>query len=85
MNVIGVPATVNARPRSLHNYVSHPIAFLVSLIVIASLITIIMATGKRLGLLALLASCIYLVAMLGGAAAELSLSYCRLRGTKAEA
>ena len=69
VTLIGLPATVIARPSSLHNYVNHPIAFLVPLAVLASLGTILVATRKRMGLLAFLGSCTYLAAMLGGAAA----------------
>ncbi len=71
VTLIGLPATVIARPSSLHNYVDHPIAFLVPLFVIASLLTMLIATRKRIGLLAFLGSCAYLAAMLGGAAAGL--------------
>ena len=71
VTLIGLPATVIARPSSLHNYVNHPIAFLVPLAVLASLGTILVATRKRMGLLAFLGSCTYLAAMLGGAAAGL--------------
>jgi cytochrome d ubiquinol oxidase subunit II len=71
VTLIGLPATVIARPSSLHNYVDQPIAFLVPLIVIASLVTILIATRKGIGLAAFLGSCTYLAAMLGGAAVGL--------------
>jgi cytochrome d ubiquinol oxidase subunit II len=71
VTLIGLPATVIARPSSLHNYVNYPIAFLMPLVVMASLITILIATRKRVPLLAFLGSCAYLSAMLGGAAVGL--------------
>ena len=71
ITLIGLPATVIARPSSLHNYVNHPIAFLVPLVVIASLLIMLIATRKHGVRLAFLGSCAYLAAMLGGAAAGL--------------
>jgi len=71
VTAVGLPATIIARPSSLHNYVNHPIAFLAPLVVIVSLLAILIATRKRSGLLAFLGSCAYLAAMLGGAAAGL--------------
>jgi cytochrome d ubiquinol oxidase subunit II len=71
VTLIGLPATVIARPSSLHNYVHHPIAFIVPLVVMLSLVAILIATRRRMTLVAFLGSCTYLAAMLGGAAAGL--------------
>jgi cytochrome d ubiquinol oxidase subunit II len=71
VTLAGLPATVIARPESLHNYVQFPMAFLIPIAVLASLATILLATRKRFVLAAFLGSCAYLVAMLVGAAAGL--------------
>jgi cytochrome d ubiquinol oxidase subunit II len=69
--ILAVPATVLARADSLHNYVNHPAAFLVPATVAVSLSAIMigMRRGSELG--AFLASCLYLIAMLCGAAVGL--------------
>ena len=69
--ILAVPATVLARPDSLHNYHAHPIAFLSPVGVATSLIAIIVALRRRNELGAFLASCVYLISMLCGAAAGL--------------
>jgi len=69
--ILAVPATVVARPDSLHNYYSHPAAFLSPIGVTVSLIAIIIAMRKHSEIGAFLSSCAYLVAMLCGAAAGL--------------
>jgi cytochrome d ubiquinol oxidase subunit II len=71
VTLVGLPATVIARPSSLHNYVTHPIAFLVPLVVMMSLVTILIATRRHSVFLAFIGSCSYLTAMLGGAAVGL--------------
>jgi len=71
VTIISLPATVIARPDSLHNYSQHPICFIVPALVIAALIAIRAAIGKRRGLNAFLGSCLYLAAMLAGAAVGL--------------
>jgi cytochrome d ubiquinol oxidase subunit II len=71
VTIFAVPATVIARPDSLHNYHNHPIDFLAPIAVALSLIAIVIAVRKQAELAAFLASCVYLVAMLCGAAAGL--------------
>jgi cytochrome d ubiquinol oxidase subunit II len=69
--VLAIPATVLARPDSLHNYHDHPIAFLSPIGVAISLVSIVIALRKQSELRAFVSSCVYLVAMLCGAAAGL--------------
>jgi cytochrome d ubiquinol oxidase subunit II len=71
VTLASLPATVLARPNSLDNYRTHPVAFMVPLVVVASLITIFFAVRKLSVLTAFLSSCVYLAAMLVGAAAGL--------------
>jgi cytochrome d ubiquinol oxidase subunit II len=69
--ILAIPATVLARPDSLHNYRIYPLAFLAPIAVIASLAALLVALRKRSELGAFLSSCAYLAAMLCGAAAGL--------------
>jgi cytochrome d ubiquinol oxidase subunit II len=69
--ILAIPATVLARPDSLHNYHEHPVAFLSPLGVAVSLVCIVVALRNRSELGAFLSSCVYLIAMLCGAAAGL--------------
>ncbi len=69
--VLAIPATVLARPDSLHNYHGHPVSFLSPLAVVLSLAAIPLMMRKRAELRAFLASCVYLIAMLCGAAVGL--------------
>jgi cytochrome bd ubiquinol oxidase subunit II len=71
LTMLSIPATVVARPNSLENYRTHPIAFLAPLAVIVGLGMIWPALRKRATFIAFLGSCLYLIAMLGGAAAGL--------------
>lgn len=71
VTLISLPATVIARPNSLQNYRTHPVAFLVPVLVIASLAAIIIGIRKRSGSTAFIGSCLYLASMLAGAAAGL--------------
>lgn len=71
ITLVSLPATVIARPHSLQNYMKYPIAFLVPVVVVASLATILIAARRRQELTAFLASCINLAAMLSGAASGL--------------
>jgi cytochrome bd ubiquinol oxidase subunit II len=72
LSAISVPATIVARPNSVDNYRTHPISFLAPLAVIAGLAIIPFALKKRANLPAFLGSCLYLAAMLAGAAAGLN-------------
>jgi cytochrome bd ubiquinol oxidase subunit II len=69
--LVSIPATVVARPRSLHNYLLHPGSVLAPIAVAAGIAVV--AWGMRRGaeLTAFLGSCVYLAAMLFGAAAGL--------------
>ncbi len=71
VTLVSLPATVIARPHSLDNYLKYPIAFLVPVIVVASLLTAWLSNRKRAVLAAFLGSSVYLAAMLTGAAAGL--------------
>jgi cytochrome bd ubiquinol oxidase subunit II len=71
ITLLSLPATILARPNSLDNYRTHPIAFLVPVIVVLSLATITVAIRKQTALTAFFGSCVYLIAMLTGAAAGL--------------
>jgi cytochrome d ubiquinol oxidase subunit II len=67
LTVVGIPATVIARPASLNNYKEHPILVLVPLAVIASMGIMRWAMSKTSRLPAFLASCGYLASMMVGA------------------
>lgn len=69
--LICIPATVVARPHSLQNYAAHPAAFLAPIAVIASLALMPGYIRKGHALAAFLASCVFLTAMVCGAAAGL--------------
>jgi cytochrome d ubiquinol oxidase subunit II len=71
VTLLSLPATAIARPNSLENYRAHPIAFLAPLLVIAGLAIIRFALQKKASLAAFRGSCVYLAAMLAGAAAGL--------------
>jgi cytochrome d ubiquinol oxidase subunit II len=62
---------VIARPNSLDNYRMHPAAFLAPVAVFLGLITIKVACHRKRHMAAFLGSCLYLAAMLAGAAAGL--------------
>ena len=64
LTLLGIPATILARPASLANYTNHPICFAVPLAVLASLVLIRLAKQR---LPAFLGSCLYLTSMLVGA------------------
>jgi cytochrome d ubiquinol oxidase subunit II len=71
LTALSVPATVLARPTSMQQYITHPIAFLAPGAVLASLLTIFISLRRWSQLNAFLASCAYLGSMLVGAAAGL--------------
>jgi cytochrome bd ubiquinol oxidase subunit II len=71
VTLLSLPATVLARPNSLQNYRTHPLAFLAPILVVAGLAVIWRALQRRANLTAFLGSCLYLAAMLAGAAAGL--------------
>jgi cytochrome d ubiquinol oxidase subunit II len=71
LTVIGIPATVLARPASLDNYIGHPVALLVPVAIIVSLSMMRLTMAGRSRLLSFLSSCGYLSSMLIGAATGL--------------
>jgi cytochrome d ubiquinol oxidase subunit II len=71
VTLLSLPATIVARPNSLANYRTHPLAFLAPILVVISLVTIFRAVRNRAALLGFLGSCVYLASMLAGAAAGL--------------
>jgi cytochrome bd ubiquinol oxidase subunit II len=68
---ISLPATVVVRPSALDNYQAHPALYVIPALVVAALVGILSFTRQRKPLAAFLSSCLYLVAMLVGAAAAL--------------
>src|ERR1700686_1267287 len=71
VTAISLPATVLARPNSLANYRTHPLDSLAPLLVVLSLGVVWKAIRARKALRGFLGSCVYLAAMLSGAAAGL--------------
>jgi cytochrome d ubiquinol oxidase subunit II len=71
VTAISLPATVLARPNSLANYRTHPLDFLAPVLVVLSLGVVWQAIRARKALRGFLGSCVYLAAMLSGAAAGL--------------
>jgi cytochrome d ubiquinol oxidase subunit II len=71
VTAISLPATVLARPNSLANYRTHPLDFVAPVLVVLSLGVIWKAIRARKALRGFLGSCVYLAAMLSGAAAGL--------------
>ena len=68
LTAFGIPATVAVIPHGLQNYSDHPLLFAVPALVVASLVLMLwmVVNGNDWG--AFLGSCLYLVAMLSGAA-----------------
>jgi len=71
LTLLSLPATVIARPDSLHNYEEHPVAFLAPIAVFAGLAIAWFAQRRGAQMTAFLGSCLYIAAMLAGAAAGL--------------
>jgi cytochrome d ubiquinol oxidase subunit II len=71
LTVVSVPATVIARPASLASYMRFPIAFLVPVLVAAALAGILLFALRKQWSRAFASSCLFLTAMLVGAAAGL--------------
>ena len=68
LTVVGLIATVSIRPSVLDNYKHHYIGFLVPVIVFGSLAVMMHAMIKKIDKLAFVASALYIVGMLVGAA-----------------
>jgi cytochrome d ubiquinol oxidase subunit II len=71
LTVVSVPATAIARPSSLENYLRFPVAFVVPGLVAAALAGILVFTRRGQFRRAFTSSCVFLTAMLFGAAAGL--------------
>jgi cytochrome d ubiquinol oxidase subunit II len=71
MTLIGLIATLKVRPSALSNYLRHPVAFLIPLLVVASLLGMRVFNRAGRDREAFLSSCSYLAAVLIGAAAGL--------------
>ncbi|MGD0799597.1 MAG: cytochrome d ubiquinol oxidase subunit II [Acidobacteriaceae bacterium] len=71
VTLVSLPATMLVRPGTLGRYTQHPIAFAIPAIVVLSLAAIRIFSARGQDLRAFLASCLYLVAMLVGAATGL--------------
>jgi cytochrome bd ubiquinol oxidase subunit II len=71
MTLISLPATMIARPATLAHYFLHPVAFAIPVLVVLSLAAMGICIRRREELKAFLSSCLYLVAMLVGAAVGL--------------
>jgi len=68
LGLLGIPATIHARPASLANYTSHPADFLAPLGVIIGLVLMRPGLPSRSRLKSFLGSCLFLSSMLVGAA-----------------
>ena len=68
LTVAGLVATVSVRPGVLDNYKHHAVGFLIPVLVFGSLAVMMHGILKRADKLAFVASCIYIVGMLVGAA-----------------
>jgi len=68
LTVVGLVATVSVRPGVLDNYKHHAVGFLIPVLVFGSLAVMMRGILKRTDKLAFVASCIYIVGMLVGAA-----------------
>ena len=71
LTALGVPLTAVVRPRTLENYNSHPVAYVIPLAVVASLASLWWFLRQDKERTAFISSCAYLVAMLAGAATAL--------------
>lgn len=71
LTLIGIPGTVYVRHTSLHNYLAHPVAFVIPLEVALALGAALYYSRKQRDLAAFLSSCAYLVGMMVGTAAGL--------------
>jgi cytochrome d ubiquinol oxidase subunit II len=68
LTAIDIPATVLARPAAINNYRGHPVACVVPLAVVVSVVLMRLTMARASRLPSFLASCSYLTAMMVGAA-----------------
>jgi cytochrome bd ubiquinol oxidase subunit II len=71
LSIVSLAATMIVRPTTLANYTHFPIAFVIPLIVIVSLVGIFVFTGQDRDRDAFFSSCAYILSMLVGAAVGL--------------
>ncbi len=71
LTALGVPLTAVVRPRTLQNFSEHPVAYILPVAVAVSLVGMWFFERSKRERAAFLASCAYVVFMLGGAAAAL--------------
>ncbi len=67
LTLVSLVATWFVRPSIKENYLSHPVGFLIPVIVVGSLVVMRLATRDGKELRAFLASCVYITGMLVGA------------------
>jgi cytochrome d ubiquinol oxidase subunit II len=71
LTALGVPITAAVRPRTLHNFSEHPVAYAIPLVVVLSLAGMWILVRRANEKAAFISSCVYIATMLGGAAAAL--------------
>jgi cytochrome d ubiquinol oxidase subunit II len=71
LTAFGVPVTAVVRPRTMHNFGEHPLAFVIPLAVAVSLAAMWIFARQAKEKAAFLSSCSYIVAMLAGVAVAL--------------
>ncbi len=71
VTVVGVPVTAWVRPATTSNYMAHPLTFALPLAVAAGWLGMVIYGRRDAERRAFLSSCLYLTAMLGGAAAAI--------------
>ncbi|MHB1022156.1 MAG: cytochrome d ubiquinol oxidase subunit II, partial [Acidobacteriaceae bacterium] len=68
VDVLGLVATIYVQPDTLTNYHAHPVAYLIPVLVVISLLGIFVFSGKKQDRKAFLSSCLFLASMMAGAA-----------------
>ncbi len=71
LTVLGVPITAAVRPRTLHHFSDHAIAYLIPAAAIAGLAGMVVFGRRANERAAFLSSCVYIASMLAGAAAAI--------------
>jgi len=71
LTVVSLPASIIARSDTLVNYRNHPVAFVIPLLILFSLLGLIWFSRRGADLSAFLCSCLYLAMMMVGAAVGL--------------
>ena len=68
LTIVGVAAALSVRPQVLDNFEQYPVGWFLPLAVLAGLVGMAMFRARRNERAAFLSSCLYIAAMLGGAA-----------------